>query len=95
MNFLVLILASGLGFGTACFIFATLLSNSNNIGNSVGSASTYSGGVVFDRREDRISSSVRDSFGVGYIRGDEANRMQPASDRMVVASERLRNGDES
>ncbi|MBR3462469.1 MAG: hypothetical protein IKH20_07320 [Clostridiales bacterium] len=86
MDFFALILAIGVGFGTACFIFASLLIKSNDIGNSIGSAYHYSRGVSFDRREDKISSSVRESFGMGYIREEERNAYKPGSDKKVEAS---------
>ncbi len=86
MGVFALILAIGVGFGTACFIFASLLIKSNDIGNSIGSAYHYSSGVSFDRREDKISNSVRDSFGLGYIRDEERNAYKPGSDKKVEAS---------
>ena len=86
MDFFALILAIGVGFGTACFIFASLLIKSNDIGNSIGSAYHYSSRVSFDRREDKISSSVRESFGMGYIREEDRNAYKPGSDKKVEAS---------
>ena len=86
MGVFAFILAAGVGFGTACFIFASLLMKSNDIGNSIGSAYHYSNGVLFDRREDKISNSVRDSFGLGYIRNEERNAYKPGSDKKVEAS---------
>ena len=48
MGILALILSVGLGFGLACFIFATLLAKSNDIGNSIGEVAHYSVGITYD-----------------------------------------------
>lgn len=43
-----LILAIGVGFGTACLIFASLLYKSNNLGDSIGKADLYTIGIQYD-----------------------------------------------
>ena len=92
MGILALILSIGLGFGLACLIFASLLAKSNDIGNSIGEASHYTGGVIFDRRQDRIKKSEKDTFAIGYCRMDErSGRVEPASDRMVEQNEKMYN----
>ena len=45
MDILALVLACVLGFGIACVIFSFILAKSNDIGNSVGSASQYTIGI--------------------------------------------------
>ncbi len=45
MGVLSFVLAIGLGFGLACLIFASLLSKSNDIGNSIGDAAHYTVGI--------------------------------------------------
>lgn len=83
MAFIALILSIGLGFGLACLIFANLLSKSNDIGNSIGSASRYSGGVVFDRRSDRMKKDEKESFALSYTRDENYADKGPASDKKV------------
>ena len=83
MDFLAFVLALGLGFGLACLIFASLLAKSNDIGNSIGQASLYSGDVVFDRREDRINRDAKETFGLGYIRPEDRKHDEPRSDLKV------------
>lgn len=84
MTVLALILAAGLGFGLSCFIYATLLSISNDIGNSVGEASHYSAGIIYDRTRDKISSSEKEIFALGYFREEEQNRRkEPEYDKLV------------
>lgn len=84
MGILSFILSIGLGFGLACLIFASLLSKSNDIGNSIGEASHYTTGVTFDRRQDKIKKSEKDTFAIGYCRVDEQRKWkEPASDKMV------------
>ena len=79
MDFLAFLLAIGVGFGTACFIFASLLSKSNDIGNSIGTFSHYSSGVEFDRRADRLKDSEKASFGIGYFRKEDMPYIEPGS----------------
>lgn len=83
MDILAFFLALGLGFGCACFIFASLLAKSNDIGNSTGTLNHYSGGVVFDRRADRLKDSEKLSFGVGYFRKDDMTYVEPSSTKKV------------
>ena len=92
MGILALVLSIGLGFGLACLIFASLLSRSNDIGNSIGEASHYTGGVIFDRRQDKIKKSEKDTFAIGYCRMDEhQDRVEPAADKMVEQNLRMYN----
>lgn len=64
---LAFILAPGLGFGLVCFIFAKLLSDSNNLGDSTGDATFYTDGIWFATRKDRISKSEKESFAMNYF----------------------------
>ena len=61
-DFLAILLAPGLGFGLVCFIFAKLLANSNDLGDSTGDAAFYTDGILFNTRKDRISNSEKNSF---------------------------------
>ena len=83
MGVIAFILSVGVGFGLACLIFASILSKSNDIGNSIGSASNYSGGVVFDRRADRMKKDERESFALSYTRDDRYVDNGPAADKKV------------
>ena len=92
MSIFALILSIGLGFGLACLIFASLLAKSNDIGNSIGEASHYTAGVTFDRRQDQIKKSEKDTFAIGYCRVDEQlQKIEPASDRLVEQKEKMYN----
>lgn len=66
-----LILSMGVGFGLSCLFFASLLSKSNDIGNSVGAVSRYAERPVFDRSPHRISSEEEKEFIREYIKSDE------------------------
>lgn len=83
MDILALILAIGLGFGLACLIFASLLSKSNDIGNSVGEAGRYTVGISYDRSVDKLKKNEVDTFGLGYFRAEELNKPEPASEKPV------------
>ena len=83
MGVVAFILAIGLGFGLACLIFASLLDKSNDIGNSIGTASTYSEGVVFDRRVDRMKKEERESFGSTYTLDEKYIDKGPVVDQKV------------
>ena len=81
--FISVILSIGIGFGLACLIFANLLAKSNDIGNSIGSASQYSRGVVFDRRVDRMKKDERENFGLSYMNDEKYIDKGPAADKKV------------
>ena len=83
MTVIALILSIGLGFGLACLIFASLLSKSNDIGNSICSASSYSGGVVFDRRSDRMKKDEKETFALSYTRDENYVDKGPAPSKKV------------
>lgn len=87
MNILLLVLACGLGFGLACVIFSFILAKSNDIGNSVGSASQYTFGISYDISRDKLSDDEKDSFGLGYIQEEDRNREnEPEFDKPVEQS---------
>ncbi len=83
MGVLAFILAIGLGFGLACLIFASLLSKSNDIGNSIGEAGRYTIGISYDRCADKMKKNEVDVFGNGYFRDEDFSKSQPVSDRLV------------
>ena len=92
MAILALILAIGLGFGLACFIFASLLTKSNDIGNSIGEASHYTVGITYDRTVNKMSKDERNNFALSYFRNDEEKaKSEPASDKMVEQKENMYN----
>lgn len=74
MDILALVLACILGFGIVCVIFSFILAKSNDIGNSVGSASQYTIGISYERSKDKLSDDEIDSFGYGYIHNEDRNR---------------------
>lgn len=77
MNILALIIALGLGFGLSCFLFASLLSGSNDIGNNVGEASRYTVGIEYDITTNNLSDAEVKSFGRGYITEEDRTRIEP------------------
>ena len=83
MGVLSFVLAIGLGFGLACLIFASLLSKSNDIGNSIGDAAHYTVGISYDRSVDRLKRDERDTFGTGYFRDEELAKPEPDSNKLV------------
>ena len=83
MGVIAFLLSIGVGFGLACLIFASILSKSNDIGNSIGSASNYTGGPVFDRRSDRMKKEERESFAISYTRDENYMDKGPASYKKV------------
>lgn len=93
MDILALVLACILGFGIVCVIFSFILAKSNDIGNSVGSASQYTIGISYERSKDKLSDDEIDSFGHGYIRNEDRNRdNEPDVDQKVEqAPSRLNN----
>ena len=54
--------AIGVGFGTSCWIFGTLLNKSNNIGDSKGAKYEYNTNVNITSRSDRMSKSESESY---------------------------------
>lgn len=59
---LALIFGTGLGFGTAFLVCASMLKKSNDIGDSVGEAKEYSSGAVFTVSTKRLKKAERESF---------------------------------
>ncbi len=57
-----LILGAGLGIGTAFFVCASMLKNSNDMGDSVGTAKDYTDPAVFTVKVDRLKSAERECF---------------------------------
>ena len=62
MNVLILIVSVIFGFALACFIFAWILSESNDIGNSTGTSEGFKTDVFFDvsKNQLEIDYSKRD-----------------------------------
>ena len=58
--------AIGVGFGTSCWIFGTLLNKSNNIGDSKGAKYEYNTNVNITSRSDRLS---KETAGAGVQTG--------------------------
>ncbi len=83
MGFLALVLSIGLGFGLACWIFATLLAKSNDIGNSIADAACYTTGIDYDRSRDKLKKEERESFSMGYIHAEDVNPNEPAGEKLV------------
>lgn len=82
-----MLLAIGLGFGLACLIFASILSKSNDIGNSIGEASKYSNGIYYDQSADKLKNNTAvENFGLSYITKDDRLRDIPPTDRKVEQS---------
>lgn len=92
MTILALLLSIGLGFGLACFIFASLLAKSNDIGNSVGEVGHYSLGISYDRTQDKMKDKERENFALGYFREEDQNKKpEPAYDKLVEQSANVYN----
>ena len=85
-----LILAIGLGFGLSCHLFASLLSQSNDIGNSVGEASHYDAKVKYDRTMHCMDGFQEKEFNEKYLSDEyfreekEKAKSEPASDKMIL-----------
>jgi hypothetical protein len=77
MDILALIIALGLGFGLSCFLFASLLSRSNDIGNNVGEASRYTVGIEYDITTNNLSDAEVKSFGRDYITEEDRTGTEP------------------
>lgn len=77
MDILALIIALGLGFGMSCFIFASLLSKSNDIGNNVGEYSRYTFGIEYDMRTNNLTDDEVKTFGRGYITEEDRTGYSP------------------
>lgn len=54
--------AIGVGFGTSCWIFGTLLNKSNNIGDSKGAKYEYNTNVNITSRSDSMSKSESETY---------------------------------
>lgn len=88
MNFLILIVSVIFGFALACFIFAWILSKSNDIGNSTGTAEDFKTDVSFDvsKNQLEIDYSKRDEVDTFILQNfkmiaSDAN--EPAPDKLV------------
>lgn len=68
IKFLSVILGIGFGFGVATFVFSYFLNESNNIGDSVGSAFYYVRSRKFHARMDKMTPSERHEFISRYHR---------------------------
>ena len=62
IDFLAFLFAGGVGFGLSCWIFGTLLDNSNNIGDSKGDKRYYKAYASFTVRRDEISGNEKETF---------------------------------
>lgn len=85
-----LILAIGLGFGISCHIFASILSKSNDIGNSVGEASQYDAKVKYDRSMHGMDEYQDKEFREKYLCDEyfreerERSVSEPADDTKIL-----------
>lgn len=77
MSILALILSAGLGFGLPTMIFGILLSKTNDMGNSIGQASSYTTGIEYDIVWDDIGADGAEHFAEGYITDDDRNMKEP------------------
>jgi hypothetical protein len=68
IKFLSVVLGIGFGFGVATFVFSYFLNESNNIGDSVGSAFYYVRSRKFHARMDKMTPSERHEFISRYHR---------------------------
>ena len=68
IKFLSVVLGIGFGFGVATFVFSFFLNESNNIGDSVGSAFYYVRSRKFHARMDKMTPSERHEFISRYHR---------------------------
>ena len=68
IKFLSVVLGIGFGFGVATFVFSYFLNESNNIGDSVGSAFYYIRSRKFHARMDKMTPSERHEFISRYHR---------------------------
>ena len=68
IKFLSVVLGIGFGFGVATFVFSYFLNESNNIGDSVGSAFYYVRSRKFHSRMDKMTPSERHEFISRYHR---------------------------
>ena len=57
-----LLFAIGVGFGLSCWIFGTLLENSNIMGDNKGDRRYYKAYAKFSTRKDKIGKAERESF---------------------------------
>lgn len=83
MAVLVVIFSIGLGFGLTFFVFASLLERSNDIGNSIGTASTYSNGIKYDIARNDITYEQAASYVSRYIKDEDRDRADPPSNGKV------------
>ncbi len=68
IKFLSVVLGIGFGFGVATFVFSYFLNESNNIGDSVGSAFYYVRSRKFLARMDKMTPSETHEFISRYHR---------------------------
>ena len=68
IKFLSVVLGIGFGFGVATFVFSYFLNESNNIGDSVGSAFYCVRSRKFHARMDKMTPSERHEFISRYHR---------------------------
>ena len=68
IKYLSVVLGIGFGFGVATFVFSYFLNESNNIGDSVGSAFYYVRSRKFHARMDKMTPSERHEFISRYHR---------------------------
>lgn len=86
MAVLFIILSTGLGYGLTFLVFATILEKSNDLGNSIGSASRYSNGIAYDISRDDLKYEQATSYLSRYIKDEDRDHAEPPSNGKVEQS---------
>ncbi len=81
-DFLSFMFAIGVGFGTAFWVFGTLLDKSNNFGDSRGNKYEYHAFVKFTTRRDKMSNSEKNSFSM-FAQNIDNSRTGPKGSELV------------
>ena len=88
MNILILIASVFLGFALACFIFAVILSRSNDIGNSTAEIEDYKIKISFDVCMDPLKFDKKvwnesETFCKWYFEKIDPDPNEPDPDKVV------------
>jgi len=86
MLVLCIILSIGLGYGISCFLFATLLERSNDIGNTIGEASRYTVGISYNNTRNEMKADEAEKFGTWYITDEDRKLAMPPEEGQVRQS---------
>ena len=83
IDLIALVFALGVGFGLSCWIFGTLLENSNSFGDNKGDKRYYKAYAKFSARKDGINNTECNNFCYSYGKNISKDSDGPADSEPV------------